>query len=192
MDASAIVEEMTSLEAPGDRAWLERFHAGDRAVVETCYRDCFAEALVMASRVVAGVDAETVTHEVFYRLLSDRSMREGFRGGNLRAWISRVVTNAAIDHHRRRRREVAEEDAGTDGDTRGRLEEELEAKLMIERFRRDHLPEKWQSLFELRFLRQLPQRDAARELGMMRSTLAYQEQQVRVLLTDFLLASEAS
>jgi RNA polymerase sigma-70 factor (ECF subfamily) len=62
----------------------------------------------------------------------------------------------------------------------------------VERFCREHLPAKWAKVFDARFLRQLPQREAARELGIQRSTLAYQEQQVRELLTAFLLSAEVA
>ena len=182
---------MTFPELPDDPAWLGRFHAGERAELEHCYRDHFARALAAATRILPGVDAETVTHEVFYRLLSDEKARRGFGGGDLGAWIAKVTTNAAIDHHRRRRREVGEEpDGHTPEVDAARMEDELDAKILVDRFRRERLPPKWNGVFEARFLRQLPQREAALELGIQRSTLAYQEQQVRALLSDFLLASE--
>jgi RNA polymerase sigma-70 factor (ECF subfamily) len=191
MDVLATAHEMTLSELPDDPAWLGRFHAGERAVLEQCYRDHFAKALTAATRILSGIDAETVTHEVFYRLLSDERTRRGFGGGNLGAWIAKVTANAAIDHHRRRRREVGEEPEGHTPDVEAsRMEDELDAKLLVDRFCRERLPPKWNSVFEIRFLRQLPQREAALELGMQRSTLAYQEQQIRTLLSDFLLASE--
>lgn len=186
---------MTLSEFPDNPLWLDRFHAGERAVLEQCYRDHFAKALAAAMRIVSGIDAETVTHEVFYRLLSDERTRRGFNGGNLGAWVAKVTSNAAIDHHRRRRREVGEESA-PEGHTpefdAARLDDEVEAKILVERFCQERLPPKWKNVFELRFLRQLPQREAARELGLLRSTLAYQEQQIRTLLNDFLLASEGT
>lgn len=42
-------------------------------------------------------------------------------------------------------------------------------------------------MFELRFLHQLPQRDAASRLGINRTTLAYREVRIRRLLKRFLL-----
>lgn len=59
--------------------------------------------------------------------------------------------------------------------------------MLVERFQREVLPPKYRALFDARFLRQLPQREAARELGIERSTLAYQEQRVRELLESFFL-----
>ncbi|MBL8610271.1 MAG: sigma-70 family RNA polymerase sigma factor [Myxococcales bacterium] len=172
-----------------DLAWLDRFHAGERGVLEACYREHVGGVLAKATRILRGVDAETVTHEVFYRLLSDEKTRRGFTGGSFGSWIGRVATNAAIDHHRRRRREV-EGDADTLDADPARFDEEVEAKMLVERFRREKLPEKWAGVFDARFLRQLPQREAAAELGMQRSTLAYQEEQIRALLTAFLLDEE--
>lgn len=184
---------MPSVARQEDPLWLDRFHAGDARILEECYRLHVGRALAAASRILNDVDAETVTHEVFYRLLSDAGMRRSFSGGNLGAWIAQVATHAAIDVHRRKRREVGENalDHAAHVDP-ARQEAEVEARLLIERFRRGHLPEKWQSVFEARFIRQLPQREAARELGIQRSTLAYQEQQVRELLTAFLLAAEGT
>lgn len=175
---------------PSDDGWLARFHAGERAIVEAAYRQELKRVLDAASRIVSSVDAETVAHEVFFRLLTDEHFRRSFAGGSLGPWLGRVASNAAIDLHRKRRREVGETESDvSDGDP-ARFDEEVEAKLLIERFCRERLPEKWRGVFETRFLRQLPQRDAANELGIQRSTLAYQEQQVRALLTGFLLTEQ--
>jgi RNA polymerase sigma-70 factor (ECF subfamily) len=176
-------------------AWLSRFHEGDRAILTECYRECFARVAEAAGQVLASVDAETVTHEVFYRMLSDADFRAGFRGGSLPAWLAQVARNAAIDVHRRRRREAPESAIDSLGDAAevdpARFDEEVEAKMLVERFRRERLPEKWAAVFEARFIRQLPQRDAARELGMQRTTLVYQEQRIRELLEDFLVGGES-
>ena len=89
--------------------WLEAFHAGSRALLAECYRDNFARVPAAATRIVPAVDAETVAREVFFRLLSDADTRRSFRGGQLGAWLAQIATNLAIDHHRRRRREVADD-----------------------------------------------------------------------------------
>lgn len=176
---------------PRDAAWLAAFHAGERGVLESCYREHFDRVSGVAATLLRGVDAETVTHDVFLRLLSEPKMRESFVGGDLGAWLSVVTKRAAIDALRKIRREAPMDPDGDallapEPDPR-RASDEADAKLLVERFRREVLPEKYARLFEVRFLRQLPQREAARELGMQRSTLAYQEQRVRELLTRFLL-----
>src|SRR5260221_14532680 len=107
--------------------WLARCHAGDRDTLEKCYRDAFSRVAAAAGRVLGAVDAETVTHEVFYRMLADADFRAGFRGGNVSAWLAQVASNAAIDAARRRRREVGE--AETDDPDPARFDEEVEAKM---------------------------------------------------------------
>ena len=188
MDALAFPHEIMPFAHADDPSWLRQFHAGERDVLEQCYSDHFERVLASAARILGNIDAETVTHEVFFRLLDDEKMRLGFAGGNLGAWIGKIATNAAIDVHRRRTRETPRAgDEAHDPEGRSRVDEELDAKRVIERFRREKLPPKWAGVFDARFIRQLPQRDAARELGIQRSTLVYQEQQVRELLTTFLL-----
>jgi RNA polymerase sigma-70 factor (ECF subfamily) len=176
---------MTAL--PDADAEIAAFHAGERAALERCYRDHFDAALRAASRVLAPVDAETVTHEVFHRLLSSAEMRASFKGGDLGAWLARVTTNLAIDYRRRHAREEELPDALAAPATGGEEEEAALARLLVERFKTEVLPHKWHPLFEARFLRQLSQRDAANELGMRRTTLLYQEHQIRKLLRRFVL-----
>lgn len=173
-------------------AWLARFHAGDRDVMEAVYRDHFVRVRAVAARVLSEVDAETVAHEVFERLLSDERSRRSFEGGNLGAWIAQVAHNRSLDVLRRRRRELSEHESPEEDVDPARLEDELEAKRLVDRFLRERLPGKYRSLFDARFLRQLSQREAAQELGIERSTLAYQEKQVRTLLTAFLLGEGES
>src|SRR5688572_25658047 len=162
--------------AEDESAFVASFHAGDRKVLERVYRDCFKAVWMATSRILRDVDAETVTHEVFLRVLSDAKVRESFTGGSICSWLAQIGTRAAIDRYRRLRRETNAIDDAPEVDPR-RVDDEVEAKMLVERFRKERLPPKWESVFEARFLRQLPQRTAAKELGMQRSTLAYQEQQ---------------
>jgi RNA polymerase sigma-70 factor, ECF subfamily len=186
------------MEAALEQAWLADFHSGDRAVLEQCYRDHCSRVLRAVGRLLSGADAETVTHEVFYRLLSNSKLRENFHGGNFDAWLTLVATNSARDYLRRIRREQPELDADSPPDAHRsdppppNPTDEVEAKLLVDRFRAERLPPEWANVFEARFLRQLPQRQAAESLGMHRTTLVYQEQRIRALLRDFLLRGEPS
>ncbi len=174
--------------------WLAAFHDGNRDVMEQCYRDHYRTAATAVGRILADADAETVIHEVFFRLLSDRGMRESFRGGHFTAWLARVVTNGALDYRRRysRERSSDQDDAAAREYpvTQPLQDEELGAKVLIERFRRERLPPEWDTLFVARFLRSLPQRAAAKELGIHRTTLVYREARIRALLRKFLLRTE--
>jgi RNA polymerase sigma-70 factor, ECF subfamily len=174
-------------------AWLADFHAGRRAALERCYRECYPTVHRAVGRVLGGADQESVVHEVFYRVLSREELRRGFQGGSLKAWLATVAVHLATDHVRRQQREraaiaTAHAEAAAEGPSCTGPEgtpEAHEARALIERFQREVLPRKWAPVFEARFLRQLSQREAARELAMHRTTLAYQELRIRALLGRF-------
>jgi RNA polymerase sigma-70 factor (ECF subfamily) len=173
-----------------DDAWLARFHAGDREAMEECYRSHFATVERAVGRYVQGIDRETVIHEVFYRLLSTESLRQAFRGGSLAAWLSTVARNHAIDYARRRGREELLGNKSPWGYVEAGMDQAAEAHILVERFRKEYLPPKWEGVFRTRFIEQRTQRDAARELGISRTTLVYQEMRVRALLEKFLLGEK--
>lgn len=176
-------------------SWLADFHAGRKRTLEECYKSHYGDVARAAERVLGAADSETVTHEVFYRLLTEPEMRQSFRGGNLRGWLVQIAANRAIDVARRLRREQADptEDAvGVDVPIAPRFDDAVDAKMLIDRFVREKLPAGLAGVFDARFIRQLPQREAATELGMQRTTLVYQEQRIRELLRKFLLEGEES
>lgn len=173
---------------PPNDAFVERFHAGDRDTLADCYREHHRTVLAAASQILSPVDAETVAHEVFHRLIEEAGMRASFQGGDLGAWLARVTKNRAIDHRRRYAREAPLPE--TDTEPAPRTDEAdggSVAALVIERFRKERLPPAWEKVFEARFLRQLGQREAAAALGMRRTTLMYQEHRIRALLREFVL-----
>jgi RNA polymerase sigma-70 factor (ECF subfamily) len=172
--------------AADEASFLRAFHAGNRDVLATCYREQYARVSSAVGAVVQGPDRETVVHEVFLRLLSDEPFRRSFQGGDLGSWLAVVAKNRAIDHRRRAAREIAT-DALPDRVAVEPADLEAEARMAVDRFRAERLPPKWRGVFETRFVRQLPQREAARELGIQRTTLVYQEARVRALLRSFLL-----
>jgi RNA polymerase sigma-70 factor (ECF subfamily) len=183
-------ESDTSVGATGGDDWLQRFHDGDRGVIEHVYRDHFDTVARAVGPLLGRADKETATQEIFFRLVSQRALRAAFRGGDLRAWIEVVARNHAIDYLRRRNRETPAGHtlAAADQAQPGRSwEGAAEARLLIERFRAEVLPPKWAGTFELRFIQQLSQTEAGAALGIGRTTLAYQEARVRRLLRKFLL-----
>ena len=174
-----------------DEGWLERFHAGDPRTMEACYRRHFATVERAVRDIVGREDGETIIHEVFSRLIAAPDLRRSFRGGAFGAWIATVGRNLAIDYRRRLCREVSHDAPGNaDGaaaPSSVAWEDAAESRLLIERFRREQLRPEWQGVFELRFLQQLPQRDAAARMGINRTTLAYREVRIRRALKQFLL-----
>jgi RNA polymerase sigma-70 factor (ECF subfamily) len=175
--------------------WLGEFHAGSHGVMTQLYVDQFATVDRAVGRVLRGADKETVVHEVFCRLLSDPNLRASFQGGSIRAWLSTVGRNLALDYRRRRQREQlcgTAEDVHDDVEDGVNLESQLEARELIGRFRDERLPEKWRAVFDARFVRQLQQSEAARALGIHRTTLLYQEFRIRQLLRRFFLGREVA
>lgn len=171
--------------------WLAEFHAGTRRVLEDFYRQYHPTVDRSVGQVLHGADRETVVQEVFFRILDDSDVRRRFRGGSAAAWIATVARNHAVDYRRRREREVPDSDAGESADPSARADHAVEARLMIEQFSREVLPVKWRAVFDVCFVRQMTQRDAARELGVSRTTLLYQQHRVRALLRRFLLEVES-
>lgn len=175
--------------ADDEHSWVTAFHRGDRSVLRECYLEHYQLVAHTVARYLSAADAETAVHEVFYKLIADASTRQNFTGGSFPAWLTRVASNHALRLAERTRREVSTDTAPA-ADVHD-AQDELDAKLMIERFRREVLPAKWQQVFEVRFLRGLDQRSAANELGMFRTTLAYQELRIRALLRDYFVGRGA-
>lgn len=180
------------LRGPGelDEKWLRTFHRGERHAFELLYRHHFRTVFQAAGRVLTGADQETVVHELFCRLLTEEPLRRQFSGGSLGGWLATMAHHQAIDFQRRRRREIALDETANDKPMSYDLASALDSHKLINQFRRDVLPKKWVSLFELRFLADLPQREVAKRLRLSRTTLVYQEIQIRKLLKRFLLKRE--
>jgi RNA polymerase sigma-70 factor (ECF subfamily) len=181
-------------EAAHPDAWLRAFHAGERACLEGCYRDHLATVDRAVGGVLAGADRETLVHEVFFRLLSDASLRQSFSGGTFASWLRVVARNQALDYARRRRLEVSlpdETGAATLAADPPPFEAQLDVRWTLERFRERCLPAKWRAVFDARFIAQHDQPTAARAIGVARTTLAYQEYRIRRLLRRFVLRGES-
>jgi RNA polymerase sigma-70 factor (ECF subfamily) len=177
LDANAIDEE-----------WLRRFHRGEREVIRQLYVDYFATVSAAIASVVDGPDRETVIHEVFVRLIERAEMRESFRGGSVAAWLTTIARNRAIDLVRRRKRETAaiDEVALDPGVPTEDRSVAATARRQLAAFRVT-LPAEWRAIFDACFVEQRSQRDAARSLGIARTTLAYRELQIRRRLRRFVL-----
>jgi RNA polymerase sigma-70 factor, ECF subfamily len=180
---------MTTSPAPDEARWLSLFHAGDGRTMEECYRNHFGTVTRAVGAILRGPDQETVTQDVFCRLLSNADLRRSYQGGSFAAWLATVSRNQALDYRRRSDRERPSGIDAAIGVERAHPggADEAEARMLVERFRREVLPPKWIPVFEACFLRRLSQREAAVALGMRRTTLAYQELQIRRLMRRFFL-----
>jgi RNA polymerase sigma-70 factor (ECF subfamily) len=190
MAAPRITEASVGQDGSSDPAReLEAFHRGDAAAIEACYRDFFAVVESALRPLLSPADRETVIHEVFWRLLSNPALRLSFQGGAMGAWLATVTRNLGIDYLRKVGREVGLSAV----DPRPPVpsgDGEVEARLLLERFARDHLQPAWRPVFEARFLRQLSQREAAAALRINRTTLAYRELRIRHALRVFMKEDE--
>ena len=160
--------------------------------MEHCYREHFATVERAVGSLLEAADRETLIHEVFSQLLAREELRRSFRGGSFAAWLAAVARNRAIDVRRRITRETGPP-AECDDSTGSRdWQEAADARMLVERFRRDYLKPEWWNVFELRFLQRLSQREAAERLSMHRSTVVYREIRIRRQLKRFLLEEEPS
>jgi len=181
-----------ALKAPlslDDESALARFHAGERDFIGLLYRETYETVDATVGRVLRGADRETVVHDLYFHLLSKAELRRSFSGGSMRSWLATLAHNLAVDFWRHHRRETSLDDGDAPplGDPMSRqLEERAELNLFVERFRRDGLPARLWSLFQARFLERLDQREAARRLGVPRTTLAYRELRVKRFLRAYL------
>ncbi len=169
---------------PSDKN-LADFHRGDRRILQACYEDTFASVEQSVAGLLTGADRETVVQDVYFRLMTDADFRLTFQGGSLVSWLRAVARNRAIDFRRRYyNREQALPNDGDISDETGNapsIEATVDAQMLLEKVR-TKLPAKWLPVFEQRFVQGLSQREAATALGQSRTTLAYQEIQIRRLL----------
>jgi len=85
---------------------LERFAAGDLEAFEVLFRQHQKEVYAFIVRIVRDTGiAEDLTVETFWRIYKHRARFKP--DGNFRAWARRIGTNAALDHLRHTRQEIA-------------------------------------------------------------------------------------
>jgi len=85
---------------------LERFRAGDLEAFEVLFRQHQKEVYAWTVRIVRDTGiAEDLTVETFWRIYKHRVQFKP--DGNFRAWARRIATNAALDHLRHTRQEIA-------------------------------------------------------------------------------------
>lgn len=86
---------------------LERFATGDVEAFETLFRQYQCEVYRWIMRIVRDrATAEDLTIETFWRMYRAHARFDVARG-NCGGWLRRIATNGALDHLRRKRREVA-------------------------------------------------------------------------------------
>lgn len=173
-----------------DDDWLRRFHEGDPEILEGCYRDSFPVMEKAVGEVLGHADRESIIHEIFSRLIEQPDFRRAFRGGSFLAWVGVVARHEAIDYARRLKREAPVGDRSVDLPHLRNEGRATEARILVESFRRTWLTPAWESVFNACFLQQMSQHEAARALGLSRTTVAYREMRIRHQLRRFLRDEE--
>ena len=181
---------------PADAALLERFTAGDRAALDELFRRYRGVAYRVAYRLLGrDADALDAVQDAFVKVLTHL---DRFRGrSSFKTWLLRIVSNAALDHGRRRRRETRapQTPAGDPTDrfvpaslpapdtelTRADLRHKIDAAL-------GRLPDSQRQTFVLHVHGGLSYREVAQVLGVsigtVMSRLFYARQKLKTLLAD--------
>jgi len=106
---------VTERDAKTDDELARAFSHGDAAAMEALYRRHSAPVLGWLSAMLRDhAEAEDLSQEIWIRLIRNI---DRYKGGNFRAWLWRIVRNAAIDHSRRRAdMTILDAPAGNDAD----------------------------------------------------------------------------
>jgi RNA polymerase sigma factor (sigma-70 family) len=109
---------------------LERFAAGDLEAFETLFRQYQCDVFHWIIRIVRDrATAEDLTLETFWRMYRAHE-RFDVAKGNCAGWLRRIATNLALDHLRRKHREVPLPEDTADV-PRARLAEQSELRQTI-------------------------------------------------------------
>jgi RNA polymerase sigma-70 factor, ECF subfamily len=179
---------------PTDAALLERFAAGDRTALDDLFRRYRTVAFRVAYRLLGReADALDAVQDAFVKVLTHL---DRFRGhSSFKTWVLRIVSNAAIDVGRHRKRDARIPQAPRDdspdrfgptklpppdseterGDLRGKIIAAL-----------DRLPDSQRQTFVLHVDGGLSYREVADSLGIsigtVMSRLFYARQKLKTLL----------
>jgi RNA polymerase sigma factor (sigma-70 family) len=213
----ASVRRVTVVSRPGESdpsvldsmaGLIERFRAGEPAVLELVYRSCRADVtrLVRAGvhrasrsgwRAAVGAAAEEVSdlvQEVFIRVLAPKA-RLGYRGaGPFQAYVASIARNVLRDWIRRKRREIPTRpetlerlrDRSAPGDDIERTDPSTAPAL--DAFLRG-LPPQLRAIHDKRYAAGLSERQTAVALGVGRQTVRTLDRRLRAQLLETFASS---
>ena len=153
-----------------ERQLLEAIRGGERAALRRLYDRYSGYAMAIGLRYVPERDeVRDVIQDSFVRILTTISQFD-YRGeGSLKSWVSRIVSNRAVDYLRQHQRFMTvdtipdEPDIADEPDIGGIPPDVLTA--MIGR-----LPPNYRTVLNLYVFEQQPHREIARMLGIKEST----------------------
>lgn len=173
-----------------DGETLARFHAGDRAVMGALFRSHAAQAVATLHRRLPRIDAEAVVQEAFVTLLGSEAQRRRFTGGRFAAYLCTMARFRGIDAWRKEQRFVDEAAAPEPTDDQSDAEERVAARELLSKFHDRAVPPPQKGYFQLRFIEQKTQVEAAQQLGMQRSTCATWEKRLTERLRRSVVSGE--
>ena len=178
---------------PGESELVQRSQGGDLEAFNVIVERYQSQVFNLAARILGNrASAEDVVQEAF---ISAHKAIGRFRGGSLRAWLLRIVSNASLDHIRtlRRRREEsldqAELDVGFQPPSRGEGPEqqairmELGAELQRAII---SLPPDQRAVLVLVDVQGLSYEEAAQSVGVSVGTVKSRLSRARVRARDYL------
>jgi RNA polymerase sigma-70 factor (ECF subfamily) len=186
---------------PSDEALAARAAAGDNSAFEAIVGRYQARVFRLACRLTSDTDAADVLQETFlqvYRHLSS------FRGeSQLRTWLYRIASNAALMHRRASARRPAESldlflprfdadgrHAATPAELQiaSRADELLDRQVLAEKAREiiARLPDLYRDAFVLRDLEEMSTADVAQALGVEPATVRQRVHRARLMLRGYL------
>ena len=178
---------------PGESELVQRSQGGDLEAFNVIVERYQSQVFNLAARILGNrASAEDVVQEAF---ISAHKAIGRFRGGSLRAWLLRIVSNASLDHIRtlRRRREEsldqAELDVGFQPPSRGEgpdqqaIRMELGAELQRAII---SLPPDQRAVLVLVDVQGLSYEEAAQSVGVSVGTVKSRLSRARVRARDYL------
>lgn len=189
-----VVSAPSAPAAPSDDALLDRFAGGDRTALDELFRRYRGVAFRVAHRLLGREpDALDAVQDGFVKVLLNL---DRFRGrSSFKTWLLRIVSNAAMDVGRQRRRDRFSHDAAADAVPPARVVEgAADAELDRADLRRAidaalaQLPAAQRQTFVLHVDGEMSYKEVAEALGIsigtVMSRLFYARRKLKTLLAD--------
>lgn len=174
--------------------WVKKAQQGDKASLESLY-DYFLEPIYryIFFRSKSAEEAEDLTEEVFFRVLTKLHTYKKQKYLPFSAWIFRIAKNMLIDNYRKNviMEEIPEDvvDESEQGDTRTLTEKRIEKKRLVEALKK--LPKTQSDAISLKYFSQLENSEIAIILEKSETAVRILQSRGLKKLKSFLQGDEA-
>ena len=164
---------------------LSAIHSGDRQSMRRLYERYAEYAMAICLRYIHNRDvAQDVVQDSFVKILTSIH-HFGYRGeGSLKAWVSRIVANMAIDYLRENKRLTFESDMADLPDDDEPAVEEVPPDILTEMIGR--LPTGCRVVLNLYVLGQYTHKEIAQRLGIKEDSSASQYSRAKKILASMI------